>query len=113
MMIDDDNDDSMFIDPEILKKELVISLPILSESDIERMINGEDYSSCTEGSSADDVDKDKFCPKRDQRRLTLLNDPNYAIILSFLDKFRSYVDLKHYPLRILEDNLICERDKRE
>jgi hypothetical protein len=107
--MNDENNDSMFIDPEILQKELVISLPILNESDIERMINGEETSS--EGSTSDDEEKGKPCLKRDQRRLSLLNNPNYGIVLSFMDKFRSYINLKNYPLRIFEDNLINEKEK--
>ncbi|CAF3776522.1 unnamed protein product, partial [Adineta steineri] len=72
----EDSDDSMCIDPEILKKELVISLPILSEADIQKILNGEESSSTEDSaSSSDEVEKDKICPKRDQRRLSLLNDP--------------------------------------
>ncbi len=104
-------DESMFIDPEILQKELVISLPILNESDIERMINGDDTSSSSDGSTSDDDEKEKPCLKRDQRRLSLLNNPNYGIVLSFMDKFRSYINFKNYPLRIFEDNLINEKEK--
>jgi hypothetical protein len=107
--MNDENDESMFIDPEILQKELVISLPILNESDIERMINGDDSSS--EGSISDDEEKEKRCHKRDQRRLSLLNNPNYGVVLCFMDKFRSYINLKNYPLRIFEDNLINEQEK--
>lgn len=109
--MNDENNDSMFIDPEILQKELVISLPILNESDIERMINGEETSSEGSTSTSDDEEKEKPCLKRDQRRLSLLNNPNYGIVLSFMDKFRSYINLKNYPLRIFEDNLINEKEK--
>ncbi|CAF0730292.1 unnamed protein product [Adineta ricciae] len=111
MMDDDSSDDSTFIDPEILKKELVISLPVLTESDIERMLNVDDSSTEESSTSTDEFDKDKFCPKRDQRRLSLLNDPNYGIILAFIEKFRSHVNFKSYPLRIFEDNLISEHEK--
>ncbi|CAF1170135.1 unnamed protein product [Adineta ricciae] len=110
-MDDGSSDDSMFIDPEILKKELVISLPVLTESDIERMINVDDSSIEESSTSTDEFDKDKFCPKRDQRRLSLLNNPNYGIILAFIEKFRSHVNFKNYPLRIFEDNLISENEK--
>ena len=99
----------MLIDPEILKKELVISLPILTESDIEMMLNVEEPSS--DLSTSDDEEKDKPCLKRDHRRMNLLNNPNYGVILSFLDQFRSQINFKNYPLRIFEDNLICEKDK--
>ncbi len=109
--MDEENEASMLIDPEILQKELVISLPILSESDIEMMINGVDSSFDDSSSSSIDNEKEKPCLKRDQRRLNLLNNPNYGIILSFMEKFRSYIDLKNYPLRIFEDNLINEKEK--
>ena len=42
----------------------------------------------------------------DQRRLTLNNDPNYAIVLSFLEKFRSTLDLPTYSFQRLEDHLL-------
>jgi hypothetical protein len=47
----------------------------------------------------DDIEKDR-------RRINLLNDPNYGIVLCFLDKFRSILDLPNYPLQIFEDHLI-------
>ncbi len=99
----------MLIDPEILQKELVISLPILSESDIEMMLNVDELSS--NGSTSDEDEKEKPCLKRDQRRLTLLNNPMYGIVLCFMEKFRSYINFKKYPLRIFEDNLISEKEK--
>lgn len=107
--MDDKVEDSMLIDPEILKKELVISLPILTESDIEMMMNVEEPPS--DLSTSDDEEKDKPCLKRDQRRMNLLNNPNYGVILSFLGQFRSHINFKNYPLRIFEDNLICEKEK--
>ncbi|CAF1198781.1 unnamed protein product [Rotaria sordida] len=107
--MDAENDDSMFIDPEILQKELVISLPILTESDVEMMLNGVDFFD--DESSLDEDDKEKPCLKRDQRRLNLLNNPDYGVILCFIERFRSYIKMKNYPLRILEDNLISEKEK--
>ncbi|CAF1502373.1 unnamed protein product [Adineta steineri] len=44
--------------------------------------------------------------RKDQRRIDLLNDPNYGIVLCFLDKFRSILDLPQYPLQLFEDHLI-------
>lgn len=109
-MIDLDSENPTFIDPDILKKELVISLPILSESDVQRLLHGADYSHA-ESASSDEEEPEKPCLKRDQRRLKLLNNPDYGIILCFIDKFRSYINMKKYPLRILEDNLISEKEK--
>ena len=42
----------------------------------------------------------------DQRRLALITDPNYAIVLSFLEKFRSTLDLPTYSFQRLEDHLL-------
>lgn len=53
----------------------------------------------------------EFSPKNqsnesDQRRLTLINDSNYGIVLCFLDKFRSVLDLPQYSFQRLEDHLV-------
>jgi hypothetical protein len=58
----------------------------------------------------DDISTE-FSPKatiidKDQRRLSLLNDPNYGIILCFLEKFQSILDLPNYSLQRLEDHLL-------
>lgn len=42
----------------------------------------------------------------DRRRTDLLNDPNYGIVLCFLDKFQSVLDLPIYPLQRFEDHLV-------
>ncbi len=49
----------------------------------------------------------------DQRRIDLFNDPNYGIILCFLDKYRSLLDLPNYPLQIFEDDLINYQEQSE
>ena len=42
----------------------------------------------------------------DQRRVDLLNDPNYGIVLCFLEKYRSQLNLAQYPFRFLEEHLL-------
>ncbi len=60
---------------------------------------------CTECYSIDhDIEKD-------QRQINLLNDPNYGIVLCFLDKFRSILDLPDYPLQRFEDHLLNNHDR--
>jgi len=54
----------------------------------------------------DDIEKDR-------RRINLLNDPNYGIVLCFLDKFRSLLDLPNYPLQLFEDHLINYQEQSE
>lgn len=49
----------------------------------------------------------------EQRRTTLLNDPNYGTILCFLDKFGSIFNLPYYPLHLFEDHLIRCQGKSE
>ncbi len=41
-----------------------------------------------------------------RRRYDLFNDPNYGIVLCFLEKYRSLLDLPNYPLQLLEDHLV-------
>ena len=67
------------------------------------MTTDEDIS--TEFSSKDDN------VEKDQRRLSLLNDPNYGIVLCFLDKFHSILDLPKYSLQRLEDHLVNYHDR--
>ena len=55
-------------------------------------------------------EKDKSRLNYDQRRLSLLNNPDYGVVLSFLDKFRSYVDVQDYPLHLLEENLLSHEE---
>jgi hypothetical protein len=49
--------------------------------------------------------------EKDQRRLSLINDPNYGIMLCFLDKFRTILDLPNYSLQRLEDHLINYQER--
>ena len=64
----------------------------------------------------DDISKE-FSPQpihsyeNDQRRLALIDDPNYSIVLSFLDKFRSVLDLPQYSLQRLEDHLVHYQER--
>ncbi|CAF3704844.1 unnamed protein product [Rotaria sordida] len=44
--------------------------------------------------------------EKDRRRRNLLNNPNYGIVLCFLDKFRSVLNLPNYPLQCFEDHLV-------
>lgn len=58
----------------------------------------------------------EFSPKsepvdKDQRRLFLLQDVNYGIVLCFLEKFRSILDLPNYSLQRLEDHLINYQER--
>ncbi|CAF1673757.1 unnamed protein product [Rotaria magnacalcarata] len=47
--------------------------------------------------------------EKDRRRKVLLNDPNYGVVLCFLDKFRSILDLPNYLSQRFEDHLVnCE-----
>jgi hypothetical protein len=50
---------------------------------------------------------------KDQRRLSLLNDANYGIVLCFLDKFRSVLDLPNYSFQRLEDHLVNYQERSD
>jgi hypothetical protein len=49
----------------------------------------------------------------EQCRINLLNDPNYGIVLCFLDKFRFALDLPNYPLQYFEDDLVNHHEQSE
>lgn len=66
------------------------------------MTTEEDIS--TEFSSKDD---------QNQRRLSLISDPNYGIVLCFLEKFRSILDLPSYSLQRLEDHLVNYQERSQ
>ncbi len=53
-------------------------------------------------------EKEKIRPNYDERRISLLNNPTYGVILGFLDKFRTHIDIQDYPLRLLKENLLSE-----
>jgi hypothetical protein len=58
---------------------------------------------------SNDVDeKEKIRPNYDERRVSLLNNPTYGVILGFLDKFRTHIDIQDYPLHLLEENLLSD-----
>ena len=46
----------------------------------------------------------------EQRRISLLNNPNYGVILCFLDQFRAHIDFPNYPLHLLEENLLSDQE---
>jgi hypothetical protein len=57
----------------------------------------------------DHVDeKEIIRPNYDERRISLLNNPTYGVILGFLDKFRTHIDIQDYPLHLLEENLLSD-----
>jgi len=55
-------------------------------------------------------EKEKNQLNYDQRRISLLNNPNYGVILCFLDKFRTFIDIQDYPLHLLEENLLSDQE---
>jgi hypothetical protein len=58
--------------------------------------------------SSDDKDKNQL--NYDERRISLLNNPTYGVILGFLDKFRTFIDIQDYPLHLLEENLLSDQE---
>ena len=64
----------------------------------------------TEDSISIEFNLNEDIVEANQRRLSLLNDASYGVILSFLDKYRSVLDLPNYSLQRLEDHLMqCEK----
>ena len=51
--------------------------------------------------------------ERDRRQSCLIADPNYGIVLSFFERFRSALDLPTYSLQRLEDHLVQHQERGE
>ena len=48
---------------------------------------------------------------KEQRQLALLTDPNYGTVLSFLEQFRTVLDLPSYSFQRLEDHLLHSQER--
>lgn len=117
-LIDDDNDDSnsnsnanvVLVEPEIITKDFHVSVNMLDANEVKILLN-EDVKVFAADESADECEEPSL--KRDQRRLHLLNNPNYGIILDFVEKFRFLLNLNISSLRKLEENLLSEKEARK
>ena len=49
--------------------------------------------------------------ENEQRQLNLLNDHNYGIILCFLEKFKTVLDLPKYSYQRLETHLLNNHER--
>ena len=67
----------------------------------------EDFNSTSDQSSSDESNQPSL--KRDQRRVHLLNNPDYGIVLDFLEKFRIPMKIGNYSLHSLENDLLSEK----
>src|SRR6202034_2050554 len=92
-------EDPILAAPNLVKAELTTSTPMDTN-------DGKIPSNHIDSSE----DKEKHRPNYDERRISLLNNPNYRVILCFLDKFRTYIDIQGYPLRLLEENLLSDQE---
>ena len=108
--MDDDNDDSMKSDPEIFTRDFSVAVPMLTAEELSFLMD-QDFDSTGDQSSADESEQPSL--KRDQRRVHLLNNPDYGIILDFLEKFRGPMNLQNYPLYSLENDLLSEQHNRK
>ena len=93
MEMNDEKEDPILAAPNLPKEEL----PSSTSSTIP-----------TEDKLADE--KETLRLNYDQRRVSLLNNPTYGIILAFLDKFRAHIDIQDYPLHLLEENLLSDQE---
>ncbi|CAF0919878.1 unnamed protein product [Didymodactylos carnosus] len=55
-------------------------------------------------------DRLKAKTEKEERRLCLLNDSNYGVVLCFMDKFRPLLDLNDYSLRQFEEHLLSDNE---
>lgn len=108
-LVDEDNEDTMPpSEPDIITKDFRISVNMLDAHEVKIVLN-EDAKVFTAEESADESEEPSL--KRDQRRLHLLNNPNYAIILDFVQKFRDLLNFNLSSLRKLEENLLSEQSE--
>ena len=97
--MNDGKEDSILIAPNLIKEEST-TLIRMNKHDCETTSNTFDSSD----------EKNKNHLNYDQRRISLLNNPIYGIVLCFLDKFRTYIDIQDYPLHLLEENLLSDQE---
>ncbi|CAF1440883.1 unnamed protein product [Rotaria sp. Silwood1] len=98
--MNEEKEDPILSVPNLVKEESTSSIP-MDTHDNEIISNNID-------STSDEKEKTRL--NYDQRRINLLNNPMYGVILCFLDKFRSYIDLQDYPLHLLEENLLSDEE---
>jgi len=90
--MNEEKEDPILVAPSLVKEELPMDT---NEGDIP---------------SNQSDEKEKNQVNYDQRRISLLNNPNYGVILCFLDKFRTFIDIQDYPLHLLEENLLSDQE---
>ncbi|CAF4475331.1 unnamed protein product, partial [Rotaria sp. Silwood2] len=98
--MNEEKEDPILAAPNLVKEESTSSMP-MDTHDGETTSNNID-------STSDEKEKNRL--NYDQRRISLLNNPMYGVILCFLDKFRAHIDLQDYPLHLLEENLLNDQE---
>ncbi|CAF3897837.1 unnamed protein product [Rotaria magnacalcarata] len=91
------------------KEDPILAAPTLVKEE-STLMDPHDGDTTSNNVDSTSNEKEKNRLKYDQRRISLLNNPNYGVILSFLDKFHSHVDLQDYPLHLLEENLLSDEE---
>src|SRR5690348_15073513 len=90
------------------KEETILAAKNLIKKELNKSIQMKTDDSGINSNHNDE--KEKIRPNYDERRISLLNNPNYGIILCFLDQFRTYIDIQDYPLHLLEENLLSDQE---
>jgi hypothetical protein len=98
--MNEEKEDPILAAPTLIKEELTTSIPMDTHDG--------DMPSNQVDPSSDEKEKNRL--NYDQRRISLLNNPIYGVILCFLDKFRTYIDIQDYPLHLLEENLLSDQE---
>lgn len=91
------------------KEEPILAAPNLVKDEVTPMDT--ETTSATVDSASDDKEKTRLT--YEQRRISLLNNPTYGVILAFLDQFRSNIDIQDYPWHLLEENLLSDQQNGE
>jgi hypothetical protein len=88
------------------KEDPILAAPNLVKDDLPTSTPMDTHDENLPSNHVDE--KEKIRPNYDERRVSLLNNPTYGIILGFLDKFRTNIDIQDYPLHLLEENLLSD-----
>ncbi|CAF1081741.1 unnamed protein product [Adineta ricciae] len=91
------------------KEDPILAAPNPVKDESIPMETNENEKQSTNTDSISD-EKEKITLSYDERRLSLLSNPTYGVILAFLEKFRSNIDIQDYPWHLLEENLLNDQE---
>jgi hypothetical protein len=96
---------------DILTKDVVVCVDMLTAGELDILLHADIHSSSDDDSLLSSDETEQPSLTRDQRRMHLLNNPDYGIVLDFLERFISKMNIDVYSLQRFEENLISKRNQ--